>query len=66
MVIQSIEDGSLQEGHLLESVSGGKVSEEATRTIFAGLQHLALLALRQPNLKAEVLVVASACFEQLN
>ena len=54
VVASSIEDGSLAEGLLLESVCSSKIPEESVRVIFAGLTYIARTALRQPNLKPEV------------
>lgn len=54
MVTASLEDGSLLEGLLLESVCSDKVSEEMARVLYSGLRSLVGAALRQQKLKPEV------------
>lgn len=54
MVTVSLEDGSLPEGLLLESVCTDKISEETARVIYSGLRCLVGGALRQQKLKPEV------------
>ena len=66
VVATSVEEGSLKDGVLLETVAGTKISEETMRIIFLGLLKLARLGLRQPNLKAEVGVVILCCHGNQN
>ena len=54
VVVTSVEEGTLKEGLLLESVTSTKVSEEMARVLFTGLRFIVTTAVRQPNLKPEV------------
>ena len=53
MVVQSIEDGSMDTDAFL-GLATGKITEETLRVVYAGLYQLITLALKQPNLKSEV------------
>ncbi len=66
VVATSVEEGSLKDGVLFETVAGTKISEESVRIIFLGLLKLAGLGLRQPNLKAEVGVTVPCCHGNQN
>ncbi len=54
MAVTSIEEGTLKEGLLLDSVTTNKLSDEAARVLFAGLHYILSTAIRQPLLKPEV------------
>ena len=53
VVIRSLEDGALSDNEL-ESLTNDKLTEETVRVLFAGLRSLLTSAIRQPNLKSEV------------
>lgn len=53
MVIQSLEEGELEETAIIELCTE-QMSEEMVRVLFAGIRVLVTLALRQPGLKPDV------------
>ena len=60
VVIQSVEEGDLEEGSIQELCTE-QISEEILQTVFAGVRVLVTLALRQPGLKQDVSLFSLCC-----